>query len=164
MKQIKFALFSDFHYNEGRYISSVADLEAILKRANDAGVDFVLQAGDFCNNFPGSPEIFKTFLENEYGPFYFVALFLSVLFNFTVNRKFTFKSAANVPIAMLKVLGFYCVFTPLSIWWGVALTSIGWNEYLVLAFTMIINLTTEFLFNRFVVFGKSITTAEKKEK
>ena len=67
MKQIKFALFSDFHYNEGRYISSVADLEAILKRANDAGVDFVLQAGDFCNNFPTSPEIFKTFLENEYG-------------------------------------------------------------------------------------------------
>lgn len=100
-------------------------------------------------------------LENEYGPFYFVALLLSVLFNFTVNRKFTFKSATNVPIAMLKVFGYYCVFTPLSIWWGVALTAAGWNEYLVLAFTMLINLTTEFLFNRFIVFGNSINTAGK---
>lgn len=101
---------------------------------------------------------------NEYGPFYFVALVLSVLFNFTVNRKFTFKSATNVPVAMLKVFGYYCVFTPLSIWWGVALTNIGWNEYLVLALTMAVNMSTEFLFNRFVVFGKSINTAEKKEK
>ncbi|MBR5233079.1 MAG: GtrA family protein [Clostridia bacterium] len=101
---------------------------------------------------------------NEYGPFYFVALLLSVLFNFTVNRKFTFKSATNVPVAMLKVFGYYCVFTPLSIWWGVALTNIGWNEYLVLALTMAVNMSTEFLFNRFVVFGKSINTAETKEK
>ena len=93
---------------------------------------------------------------------YIISLSLSVLWNFTFNRKFTFKSANNVPIAMLKVFGYYCVFTPLSIWWGVALTNIGWNEYLVLAFTMAINLSTEFLFNRFVVFGKYINTAEKK--
>ena len=106
----------------------------------------------------------KNIIENEYGLFYFIALFLSVLFNFTVNRKFTFKSAANVPIAMLKVFGFYCVFTPLSIWWGNALTDAGWNEYLVLAFTMLINLTTEFLFTRFVVYGNSIYTAEKKDE
>ena len=103
-------------------------------------------------------------INNEYGPFYFIALVLSVLFNFTVNRKFTFKSATNVPVAMLKVFGYYCVFTPLSIWWGVALTNIGWNEYLVLALTMAVNMSTEFLFNRFVVFGKSINTAEKKDK
>ena len=106
----------------------------------------------------------ENLINNEYGPFYFIALLLSVLFNFTVNRKFTFKSATNVPVAMLKVFGYYCVFTPLSIWWGVALTNIGWNEYLVLAFTMLINMSTEFLFNRFVVFGKSINTAEKKDK
>lgn len=111
--------------------------------------------------FDFMPENLKN---NEYGPFYFVALVLSVLFNFTVNRKFTFKSAANVPVAMLKVFGYYCVFTPLSIWWGVALTNIGWNEYLVLALTMAVNMSTEFLFNRFVVFGKSINTAEPKEK
>lgn len=104
----------------------------------------------------------ESLIENEYGPFYFVALLLSVLFNFTVNRKFTFKSAANVPVAMLKVFGYYCVFTPLSIWWGISLTNIGWNEYLVLAFTMLINLSTEFLFNRFVVYGKTINSAENK--
>ena len=103
-------------------------------------------------------------INNPYGLFYFIALFLSVLFNFTVNRKFTFKSAANVPVAMLKVFGYYCVFTPLSIWWGVALTNAGWNDFLVLAFTMAINLSTEFLFTRFVVYGNSINTAEKKEK
>ncbi len=106
----------------------------------------------------------ENLLNNEYGPFYFIALVLSVLFNFTVNRKFTFKSATNVPVAMFKVFGYYCVFTPLSIWWGVALTNIGWNEYLVLALTMAVNMSTEFLFNRFVVFGKSINTAEKKDK
>ncbi len=104
----------------------------------------------------------ENIINNEYGLFYFIALFLSVLFNFTVNRKFTFKSAANVPVAMLKVFGYYCVFTPLSIWWGNALTNIGWNEYLVLAFTMLINLSTEFLFNRYVVYRNNINTAEKK--
>lgn len=99
-------------------------------------------------------------INNEYGLFYFVALLLSVLFNFTVNRKFTFKSANNIPIAMLKVVGYYAVFTPLSIWWGNALTGkANWNEYIVLAMTMIINLVTEFLFNRFVVYGKSINSA-----
>lgn len=92
---------------------------------------------------------------------YLVALVLSVLWNFTLNRKFTFHSASNVPIAMLKVAGFYLVFTPLSTWWTAALTgpNIGWNEYVVLVLTMIVNFVTEFLFQRFVVFGKSIDTA-----
>ncbi|MBQ8028899.1 MAG: GtrA family protein [Clostridia bacterium] len=103
-------------------------------------------------------------INNEYGLFYFVALTLSVLFNFTVNRKFTFKSAANIPIAMLKVFGYYCVFTPASIWWGIALTNIGWNEYLVLAFTMLINLSTEYLFTRFVVYRNSVNTAVKSNE
>lgn len=103
-------------------------------------------------------------INNDYGLFYFIALLFSVLFNFTVNRKFTFKSANNIPVAMLKVLGYYCVFTPLSIWWGNALTGkAGWNEYIVLALTMVINLVTEFLFNRFVVYGKSINTAVDDE-
>lgn len=100
---------------------------------------------------------------NEYGVSYFIALFLSVLWNFTFNRKFTFKSAKNVPIAMLMVLGFYAVFTPLSIWWGVVLTNIGWNEYLVLAITMIANFVLEFLYARYVVYRNSINTAVKKD-
>ena len=94
---------------------------------------------------------------------YFTALVLSVLWNFTLNRNITFRSASNVPIAMLKVAGFYLVFTPLSTWAGGALTEFGWNEYLVLALTMITNFVTEFLFDRFVVFGDSIDPAVKKK-
>jgi len=94
---------------------------------------------------------------------YLVSLILSVLWNFTLNRKFTFHSASNVPIAMLKVAAFYLVFTPLSTWWTDVLTgeSVGWNEYIVLALTMIINFVSEYLFQRFVVFRKSIDTAKK---
>ena len=102
--------------------------------------------------------------ELKYGPSYFVALALSVIFNFTANRKYTFRSANNVPKAMLKVLGYYLVFTPLSIWWGEALAQRGWNEYAILIPTMLINMVTEFLFNRFVVFGDSINTAVKNDE
>lgn len=99
-----------------------------------------------------------------YWPSYLIALILSVLYNFTVNRRFTFKSATNIPLAMLKVAGYYCVFTPLSTWWGDYLTNIGWNDYLVLAGTMIINFVTEFLFCRFVVYRNSINTNELGQK
>lgn len=95
---------------------------------------------------------------------YLLALVLSVLWNFTLNRKFTFCSANNVPVAMLQVGLFYLVFTPLSTWWTAVLTgpAVGWNEYLVLALTMIVNFVTEYIFDRFVVFGKSIDTAKKE--
>ncbi len=93
-----------------------------------------------------------------YWPSYLIALVLSVVYNFTVNRRFTFKSANNIPIAMLKVFGYYCLFTPLSTWWGAALTNLHWNEYIVLIGTMVINFVTEFLFTRFVVFRNSINT------
>jgi len=99
-----------------------------------------------------------------YWPSYLIALILSVLYNFTINRRFTFKSAANIPIAMLKVFGYYCVFTPLSTWWGDSLTGAGWNDYLVLGGTMIINFITEFLFTRFVVYGNSINTNSLAQK
>lgn len=94
---------------------------------------------------------------------YLVSLVLSVLWNFTLNRKFTFCSASNVPVAMALVALFYLVFTPLSTWWTAVLTApeVGWNEYLVLALTMIINFVTEYIYDRFVVFGKSIDTAKK---
>ena len=51
-----------------------------------------------------------------YWPCYLIALILSVLWNFTLNREFTFKSANNVPKAMFQVFLFYCVFTPCSTW------------------------------------------------
>lgn len=96
---------------------------------------------------------------------YLVSLVLSVVWNFTLNRKFTFYSANNVPVAMMKVAVFYVIFTPLSTWWTAVLTdeSVGWNEYLVLIGTMLINFVTEYLYDRFVVFGKSIDTAKKAE-
>ena len=93
-----------------------------------------------------------------YWPAYSIALLVSVLYNFTLNRRFTFKSAANIPIAMIKVLMYYAVFTPLSTWWGDALTATGWNDYIVLAGTMIINFVTEFLYCRFFVYRNSIYT------
>lgn len=103
-------------------------------------------------------EVFKW----EYQVCYITALVLSVLWNFTLNRKVTFRSANNIPIAMLKVAGYYAVFTPLSTWAGAALEAGGWNEYIVLALSMIVNFVTEYLYDRFFVFGKSIDTAVKK--
>lgn len=102
--------------------------------------------------------------ELPYTPCYLTALTLSVLWNFTLNREFTFKSANNVPIAMLKVAAFYCVFTPLSTWWGNALTGIGWNEYAVLALTMAANLSSEFLYDRFIVYRGSLNTNKRAQK
>lgn len=92
---------------------------------------------------------------------YLTALVMSVLWNFTLNRKFTFHSASNVPVAMAKVAGFYLVFTPLSTWWTAVLTgeALGWNEYLVLALTMVVNFVTEYLYDRLFVFRESIDSA-----
>lgn len=92
---------------------------------------------------------------------YGTALAASVLWNFTFNRKFTFKSASNVPKAMLLAFTFYIFFAPLSIWGGDALEGADWNEYLVLAITMLLNLSLEFLWQKFVVFRESNTKKEQ---
>ncbi len=99
-----------------------------------------------------------------YWPSYLIALILSVLYNFTVNRRYTFKSVANIPVAMLKITAYYCVFTPLSTWWGDYLTNRAWNDYVVLVGTMLINFITEFLFYRFVVYRNSINTNKLAQK
>lgn len=95
---------------------------------------------------------------------YLLALTLSVVWNFTLNRNFTFCSANNIPLAMAKVALFYLVFTPLSTWWTAVLTGngFGWNEYLVLILTMLSNFVTEYLYDRFIVFGNSLDTKNKK--
>ncbi|WP_316636843.1 GtrA family protein [uncultured Ruminococcus sp.] len=98
----------------------------------------------------------------SYWPCYLISLVLSVLYNFTINRKFTFHSAANVPIAMLKVFIYYCIFTPLSTIGGNFLVeTLGWNDYLVEILSMLLNLVTEFLYTRFVVYGKQVDNDEK---
>lgn len=99
-----------------------------------------------------------------YWPCYLIALVLSVLWNFTLNRKFTFQSANNVPRAMSLVALYYCAFAPLSTLWGNALAAAGWNYYVVLGGTMLINLTTEFLFWRLVVYRGSIDTNERAKR
>lgn len=102
-------------------------------------------------------------LHFKYWVSYLIALCLSVLWNFTLNRKFTFRSANNVPIAMLKVALFYAVFTPLSTWWTAVLTeNADINEYLVLIITMLANFVSEYFYQRFIVFGGSINSAEQK--
>lgn len=106
--------------------------------------------------------LFEELLHLTHWLSYLISLILSVLWNFTLNRKFTFYSANNIPVAMLKVAVFYVIFTPLSTWWTAVLTdTVGINEYIVLVCTMLINFVSEYLYDRFVVFGKSIDTAKK---
>ena len=110
----------------------------------------------------GSFTLFNEIFHWSYWVCYLLSLVLSVLWNFTLNRKYTFRSAANVPVAMAKVAAYYAVFTPLSTLLGNWLVgTLGWNEYLVTALNMILNFVTEFLYQRWFVFGKSIDTAKK---
>ena len=112
----------------------------------------------------GVIEILSFTLLNEltdwpYWPCYLIALILSVIWNFTLNRKFTFKSASNVPVAMAKIALFYCVFTPVTTIMGNYLAEdLLWNDYIVTGINMGLNITTEYLYDRFVVFRKSIDT------
>ncbi len=103
-------------------------------------------------------------LSSEYGVCYLIALTLSVIWNFTFNRRFTFKSAANIPIAMAKVFGFYLVFTPVSTVLGNMATGKGINEYIVLAVTMLSNMVLEYLFCKFVVYKGQENTREENKK
>ena len=96
---------------------------------------------------------------------YLAALVLSVIWNFTLNRRFTFRSANNVPVAMLKVAAYYAVFTPLSTLLEKYLTdTVGWNEYLVTFLNMVINFVTEYLFDTFVVFRGAIDTNDLAQR
>ena len=109
--------------------------------------------------------ILNEFVKWPYWPCYLIALVLFVLWNFTLNRKFTFRSAGNVPVAMLKVAAFYAVFTPVTTILGDYLAdTLGWNEYLVTGLNMALNFVTEYLYDRFVVFGKTLDTNQKAQE
>ncbi|MCD7827277.1 MAG: GtrA family protein [Clostridiales bacterium] len=116
------------------------------------------------------PRLFDVTL--SYWACYLPALIASVVYNFTINRKFTFKSANNVPIAMLKVACYYVVFTPVSTILGnmaaehFNAAEHNYVNYIILGITMIINFATEFLVDRFIVFRNSINTNDiaKKEQ
>ncbi len=101
--------------------------------------------------------LFEELLHFQHWLSYLLALILSVLWNFTLNRRFTFQSYANIPRAMTLVALYYAVFTPTTTWFEhFATESLFWNPYLVLAINMLLNLITEFLFQRFVVYRDQI--------
>ena len=93
---------------------------------------------------------------------YLVSLILSIVWNFTFNRRYTFKSAVNVPVAMTKLFGFYAIFTPVSTWAGHLVVTAGINNYLVEIGTMLANFVLEFLFCKFVVYWKQENTRVEK--
>ena len=120
---------------------------------------FLLFSISACIIQMGSFALLNELLRWDYWLSYLIALVASVLWNFTFNRRYTFKSDGNVARAMLLVFAYYCVFTPLSVWLEHYLAGVlGWNEYLVTVINMIINFVTEFLFQRFVVYRKSLDT------
>ena len=98
-----------------------------------------------------------------YWPKYLIALIASVIWNFTLNREYTFKSANNVPIAMIKVAIFYAIFTPVSTIVGNYLAeNLGWNDILVTLLNMLFNFVLEYLYNKYVVFRGNIKKKKKK--
>ena len=93
----------------------------------------------------------------RYWPCYLISLILSILWNFTFNRRFTFRSNANITRAMLLVLAFYAVFTPATTLLGDWLAEdVHWNEYVVTIINMLLNLSLEYLYQRFVVYRNHI--------
>ncbi|MBQ4361702.1 MAG: GtrA family protein [Lachnospiraceae bacterium] len=109
--------------------------------------------------------LLDVFTDWPYWPCYLIALIASVLWNFTLNRQFTFQSANNVPVAMLKVAAFYAVFTPASTIFGNYLAeSLGWPGILVTGINMAFNFVLEFLYDRFFVFGKSLDTNARAQR
>ena len=100
----------------------------------------------------------------SYWPCYLIALVASVIWNFTLNREYTFKSANNVPIAMIKVAIFYAIFTPVSTIVGNYLAeNLGWNDILVTLLNMLCNFVLEYLYDKYVVFRGSIDTKNNRK-
>ena len=133
------------------------ELIRTVKYALVAASAGIIQMGTFA--------IFESVLKTTYWTGYLISLILSVIWNFTLNRRYTFKSAANIPAAMLKVLAYYAVFTPLSTLLGNYLAeTVGWNGYVVEIICMLLNFITEFLVQRFVVFRNSIDSNDLAKK
>ena len=117
----------------------------------------VIQVGSY-------PLFYEVFGWTAYWQSHLPSLILSVLWNFTFNRRYTFRSDANLPRSMALVALFYLVFTPASAWWGTALQNAGWNAYLIEGLNMLINFVTEFLYQKFVVYRGQIDTNDLAKK
>lgn len=131
------------------------DLLQAIKFALISASAGIVQAGSFA--------ILESIFKLSWTPSYIISLALSVIWNFTFNRKITFKSSTNVPIAMAKVAGFYAVFTPLSTWLGNFLTgSLHWNDFIVTGINMLLNMVLEFFFDKYFVFNDTEPEDTKK--
>ena len=108
----------------------------------------------------GSFALLEIFIKT-YWIAYIISLLLSIIWNFTLNRRYTFKSAANVPVAMAKLLGFYAVFTPLSTWLGDLAEGAGGNDFVILIVTMLANFVLEYLFCKLVIYRGQEDTLKK---
>mgnify|MGYP003303916600 FL=1 len=109
----------------------------------------------------GSFTLLNEFTGWRYWPCYLISLLLSIFWNFTFNRRFTFKSNANITRAMLLVLAFYAVFTPATTILGDWLAEdLLWNEYLVTGINMLLNLSLEYLYQRYVVYRNRVDNRE----
>ena len=105
----------------------------------------------------GSFALLNEFTGWRYWPCYLISLLLSIVWNFTFNRRFTFKSNANITSTLLLVLAFYAVFTPATTVLGDWLAEdLYWNEYLVTIINMLLNLSLEYLYQRYVVYRNKI--------
>ena len=109
----------------------------------------------------GSFTLLNEFTGWRYWPCYLISLLLSIFWNFTFNRRFTFKSNANITRAMLLVLAFYAVFTPATTILGDWLAEdLLWNEYLVTGINMLLNVSLEYLYQRYVVYRNRVDDRE----
>lgn len=109
--------------------------------------------------------VLNEFTELKYWPCYLTALIASVLWNFTINRRYTFKSTKNVPRAMAMVFAFYIVFTPATTILGNYLAeTLRWNEYLVTGINMMLNLVLEYLYDTFIVYRGEMDNNDIAEK
>ena len=109
----------------------------------------------------GSFTVFEELFKMPYWPSYLISLILSIVWNFTFNRRYTFKSAVNVPVAMLKLFAFYAVFTPVSTYLGHIAEGRGVNDYIVLIVTMLSNFALEFAFCKLFVYRNQENTLKK---
>ena len=154
-RAIKFTLFS-ISAGVIQAVSSLLLKLVILDRVMDPNATIIF--------IDPKPQPTSTFIADTVG------LALSVIWNFTFNRKFTFKAASNVPIAMLLAFLFYVPFYPFQIWYVAMvernLSSIGeWGFVIGLGTCMVVNFVLEFLWQKFVVFrGKVDTNASAQSE
>ena len=139
LRTLKFTLFS---ISAGIIqVASYAILNALLPFEKIPSLDRLL-----------GMEALQGWEDNATWVSYLIALILSVIWNFTLNRKFTFGASNNVPIAMLKVAAFYGVFTPMSAYLGQLAVNGGLHSLLTEGLTMLANFVLEFLYFKHVVF------------